>query len=66
MKRVKLLELGKKGVDYDFVVPKGTMTADLEKALAYSIIEISKYRKIGTSTFLAEISQWVRQLEEVR
>lgn len=66
MKRIKLLELGKTGVDYDFTVPSGTMTVDIEKALAYAIIEMSKYRKIGTSTFLAEINQWVRQLEEIQ
>lgn len=64
MKRVKLLELGKKGNDYDIVIPAGTSVSNIEQAIALFIIDNAKFRKIGTQTVLAEISQWVQQLEE--
>lgn len=64
MKKEKLLELSKKGTDFEFVVPAGTSVANIEQALALFIIESSKYRGIKSSTFIAEVSQWVTQLEE--
>ena len=64
MKKTKLLELSKKGTDFEFVVPAGTSVANVEQAIALFLIESSKYRGIKTSTALAEISQWVTQLEE--
>ena len=64
MKRVKLLELGKTGTDYDIRIPAGTSVSNIEQALALFIIDNAKYRKLGTATVLAEISQWVQQLED--
>ena len=64
MKRVKLLELGKKGNTYDIKIPAGTSVSNIEQALALFVIDNAKHRKIGTSTVLAEISQWVQQLED--
>ena len=64
MKREKLIEFGKKGSNYDFRIPAGTSVSNIEQAIALFIIDNAKYRKIGTSTVLAEISQWVQQLEE--
>ena len=64
MRREKLLEIGRKGTDYDFVVPAGTQVENLEQGLAYFFIEVAKYRKISSKTFLAEVEHWVRQLEE--
>lgn len=64
MKRVKLIEFGKKGNDFDFKIPANTSVSNIEQALALFIIDNAKYRKIGTATVLAEISQWVQQLEE--
>ena len=64
MRREKLIEFGKKGSNYDFKIPAGTSVSNIEQALALFIIDNSKYRKIGTATVLAEIGQWVTQLEE--
>lgn len=64
MKRVKLLELGMKGTNFDIRIPAGTSMANIEQALALFIIDNAKYRDLKTSTVLAEISQWVQQLEE--
>lgn len=64
MKREKLIEFGKKGNNYDFKIPAGTSVSNIEQAIALFVIDNAKYRKIGTATVLAEISQWVTQLEE--
>lgn len=64
MKREKLIEFGKKGSNYDFKIPAGTSVSNIEQAIALFIIDNAKYRKLGTATVLAEISQWVQQLEE--
>lgn len=64
MKRVKLLELGKKGTDFDFKIPAGTQVTHINEALALFIIETAKYRGIKSDTALAEIRQWVQQLED--
>ncbi len=64
MRREKLLEIGRKGTDFDFIVPAGTRVEALEQGLAYFIIKGAEYRKISTKTFLAEVEHWVRQLEE--
>lgn len=64
MKKEKLLELSKKGTDFSFIVPKGTSVNNVNQALALFIISSSKYRQIKSSTALAEIAQWVTQLEE--
>lgn len=64
MKRVKLIEFGRKGSDYDFKIPAGTSVSNIEQAIALFVIDNAKYRKIGTQTVLAEISQWVQQLED--
>lgn len=64
MKRVKLIEFGKKGNDYDFKIPAGTSVANIEQSIALFIIDNAKRRNIGTATVLAEIGQWVTQLEE--
>jgi hypothetical protein len=64
MKRVKVIEFGRKGNEYDFKIPAGTSVSSIEQALALFIIDNAKYRKIGTQTVLAEISQWVQQLED--
>ena len=63
MKREKLIEFGRKGSNYDFKIPAGTSVSNIEQAIALFIIDNAKYRKIGTQTVLAEISQWVQQLE---
>lgn len=64
MKRVKVIEFGRKGNEYDFKIPAGTSVSSIEQALALFILDNAKYRKIGTQTVLAEISQWVQQLED--
>lgn len=64
MKRVKLLELGMKGADFDFKIPAGTQVTHLNEALALYIIETAKFRGIKPATALAEIQQWVQQLED--
>ena len=64
MKRTKVIEFGRKGNEYDFKIPAGTSVASIEQALALFVIDNAKYRKIGTQTVLAEISQWVQQLED--
>lgn len=64
MKRVKLLELGMKGLDFDVRIPAGTSVSNVEQGIALFIIDSAKYRGIKTSTALAEIQAWVQQLEE--
>lgn len=64
MKREKLLELGMKGTNFDFKIPAGTSVSNIEQALALFIIDSAKYRGIKTSTAIAEIQQWVTQLED--
>lgn len=64
MKREVLLELGKKGTNFDFKIPAGTSVANIEEAIALFIIDSAKYRNIKSSTVLAEITSWVQQLEE--
>ena len=64
MKTEKLLELSKKGKNFSFRVPAGTSVANIEQALALFILDSAKYRGIKSSTALAEISQWVTQLED--
>ena len=64
MKRVKLLELGKKGMDFDFKIPAGTEVSHLTQAIALYILETSKYRGIKPATAVAEIQAWVQQLED--
>lgn len=64
MKTEKLLELSKKGNNFSFRVPAGTSVANIEQALALFILDSAKYRGIKSSTALAEISQWVTQLED--
>lgn len=64
MKREKLIEFGKKGNDYDFKIPAGTSVSNIEQAIALFIIDNAKRRNFGTQTVLAEISQWVQQLED--
>ena len=64
MKKTKLLELSKKGTNFEFHVPAGTTVESIEQAIALFIIDSSKYRGIKSSTAIAEISHWVTQLEE--
>lgn len=64
MRREKLIEFGRKGSTYDFKIPAGTSVSNIEQALALFVIDNAKHRKIGTSTVLAEIGQWVQQLED--
>lgn len=64
MKRVKLLELGKKGVDFDYRVPAGTSMSHITEGLALFLIDWAKYRGVSTETILAEMEVWVRQLKE--
>ena len=64
MKKETLIEFNKKGSDYSFRIPAGTAVSNIEQAIALFIIDNAKYRKIGTKTVLAEISQWVQQFED--
>lgn len=64
MKKQKLLELSKRGTDFEFVVPAGTTVENIEQAIALFIIDSSKYRGIKSSTFVEEIRHWVTQLED--
>lgn len=64
MKRVKLLELGKTGTNFDFEIPAGTQVTHINEALALFIVDTAKHRKIKSETALAEIRQWVQQLED--
>lgn len=64
MKRVKLLELGMKGTNFDIKIPAGTSVSNIEQAIALFIIDSAKYRGIKPSTAIAEIQQWVQQLED--
>lgn len=64
MKRVKLLELGMKGTNFDMKIPGGTEASHINQALGIAIIKMAEYRGIKPATALAEIEQWVRQLED--
>lgn len=64
MKKEKLLELSKKGMDFSFVVPAGTSVEHINEALALFIIDSAKYRGIGPYTAIEEIKAWVSQLNE--
>lgn len=64
MRKVKVIEFERKGNEYSFKIPAGTSVSSIEQALALFVIDNAKYRKIGTQTVLAEISQWVQQLED--
>lgn len=64
MERVRLLELGKTGADFDYNVPAGTSMAHITEGLALFIIDWAKYREVSTAQILAEMQAWVRQLEE--
>lgn len=64
MKKEVLLELAKKGSDFSFKIPAGTKVEHIEQAIALFIIDSSKYRKIKSSTTIAEITHWVTQLED--
>lgn len=64
MKKELLLELSKKGTDFSMKIPAGTSVANIETAIALFIIENAKYREISTAQVIAEIQQWVTQLEE--
>lgn len=64
MKKQKLLELSKKGTNFEFMIPAGTSVANIEQALALFIIDSSKYRGISSETAIAEIRHWVTQLED--
>lgn len=64
MKRKKILELGKKGTDFDIVIPANTNVMDITEGIALFIIETAKVRGIKPATALAEIQQWVTHLEE--
>lgn len=64
MKRVKLLELGMKGTNFDFKIPAGTEVSHLNQAIALYILQTAKYRGIKPATAVEEIRQWVQQLED--
>lgn len=64
MRRVKLLEFGKKGSNFDFKIPAGTSVSEIEQSIALFIIDNAKYRNIKSSTVIAEIQHWVQQLED--
>ena len=64
IKRVKLLELGMKGTNFDYKVPAGTQVTHINEAIALFILDSAKYRGVKPATALAEIQQWVQQLEE--
>lgn len=64
MRKEVLLELSKKGTNFNIKVPAGTGVSDIETAIALYIIESAKYREIKSATVLAEIQQWVTQLED--
>ena len=64
MRRVKLLELGMKGTNFDMKIPAGTEVSHINQALGIAIIDMAKYRGIKPATVLAEIQAWVRQLED--
>ena len=64
MKKELLLELSKKGTDFSMKIPAGTSVANIEQAIALFIIDSAKYRQVSTAQALAEIQQWVTQLED--
>ena len=64
MKRVKLIEFGKKGTDYDFKIPAGTSVSDITQSIALFVLDSAKYRRIKPATAVAEIQHWVTQLED--
>lgn len=64
MKKEKLLELSRKGMDFSFVVPAGTDVTSVEQAIALFLIESAKYRGIKPSTAVREIELWVQQLND--
>ena len=64
MEKVKLLEFFKEGLNFEYTIPANTSVANLHQAIALFIIDSSKYRGVKTTTTLAEIEQWVTQLEE--
>lgn len=64
MKKVKLIELSKKGTNFEIKIPANTKVSDIQQAIALFIVDSSKYRGIKPATALSEIQQWVVQLEE--
>lgn len=64
MKRVKLLELGMKGTNFDLKIPAGTEGSHLTQAISLAIVEIAKHSNIKPALVLAEIQAWVQQLED--
>jgi len=64
MESVKLLELGKKGVDYYANCPKGTSLLELQQVFAWFVTGMSKVQNIESKVFLEGIEKWVQQLEE--
>jgi hypothetical protein len=64
MRRVKILELGMKGTNFDSKVPAGTEVRHINEGLALFIIDMAKYRGIKPARALAEIQAWVAQLED--
>lgn len=64
MRREKLLELGKKGSNFDYKVPAGTAVSHINEAIALYIVDSAKYRQISPSRALAEIEAWVQQLND--
>jgi hypothetical protein len=64
MKREKLIEFGRKGNCFDFKIPAGTSVANIEQAIALFLLDNAKRRNVKPATVVAEISQWVAQLEE--
>lgn len=63
MKKTKIIEFYKDGLDYGMIVPKGTKMEDIDKMLGWCIVELAKYRKIETPVFIKEITDWVEQLD---
>lgn len=64
MKRVKLLELGMDGTNFDIHIPAGTEGIHITQAISLAVIEMAKCSGIKPATVLAEIQQWVQQLED--
>lgn len=64
MKKEKLLELSKKGMNFSFIVPAGTSVEHINEAIALFVVDSAKYRGISPYTAVEEIRAWVAQLSE--
>ena len=63
MKKVKVLEIDRKGNDYSFVIPAGTTSDDIEYGLVTTLIALENREKSLGGDF--NIDRYLRRLGEL-